>query len=369
MSEPKRLKICVYAIAKNEEKFVERFCESARGADLIIIADTGSTDRTVELAKECGASVFEICVNPWRFDKARDVALGLVPADVDVCVSIDLDEVLELGWREEIEKVWFEGATRLRYGYDWGCGIRFNADKIHARKGYFWHHPCHELLRPDPRTKEVFAETNNLLVTHLPDDQKSRGTYLELLEMSVKEDKHCPRNSFYLARELYFRGRTDEAIAECKRYLELPDATWHHERCYALRVIGKCYEGRGLFAEAEGWYQKAAAEAPFTREPWCALALLYYRQAKWAESFAAATRALGITVREWVYTVDPECWKAMPHDLASIAAWNLGMKEEAIRHTKAALEIEPENARIANNLKLMSPVVSPTTGEEFGWAS
>ena len=46
------MKIAVYAISKNEEQFVERFCESARQADIILIADTGSTDNTVEKARE-----------------------------------------------------------------------------------------------------------------------------------------------------------------------------------------------------------------------------------------------------------------------------------------------------------------------------
>ena len=66
------MKIAVYAISKNESQFVERFCKSAVDADLIVIADTGSTDNTVELAKEHGAVVYDICISPWRFDKARD---------------------------------------------------------------------------------------------------------------------------------------------------------------------------------------------------------------------------------------------------------------------------------------------------------
>jgi len=96
------MKICVYAIAKNEEQFVKRFCESAQDADMILIADTGSTDNTASLARAFGALVYDISVKPWRFDIARDTALCLIPGDYDVCVSLDLDEVLEPGWREEI---------------------------------------------------------------------------------------------------------------------------------------------------------------------------------------------------------------------------------------------------------------------------
>ena len=108
------MKIAVYAISKNEAQFVERFCQSAKNADLIIIGDTGSTDNTVELSKQHGATVYDICITPWRFDKARDAVLALIPRDIDICISLDLDEVLEDGWREEIERVWTNETTRLR---------------------------------------------------------------------------------------------------------------------------------------------------------------------------------------------------------------------------------------------------------------
>ena len=131
------MKIALYAISKNEEQFVKRFCESAKDAEVILIGDTGSTDDTVGLARECGASVAAIRIKPWRFDKAREAVLALLPDDVDVCISLDLDEVMEPGWREEIERVWTADTTRLRYKFDWGCGIAFFYEKIHHRHGYF----------------------------------------------------------------------------------------------------------------------------------------------------------------------------------------------------------------------------------------
>ena len=50
----KKLKICVYAISKNEEKFVDRWYESMKDADEIYVLDTGSTDNTISLLKEKG---------------------------------------------------------------------------------------------------------------------------------------------------------------------------------------------------------------------------------------------------------------------------------------------------------------------------
>ena len=178
-----KIRIAVYAISKNEEEFVKRFCDSARDADLILIADTGSTDNTVSVAKESGAVVHEIAIMPWRFDKAREAALALVPRNIDICISLDLDEVLAPGWRAEIERLWeFGKTTRMRYQFDWSMGVKFFAEKIHARSGYHWHHPCHEYIRADKRTNEQFVSTDKLMVQHLPDPTKSRGQYMELLK-------------------------------------------------------------------------------------------------------------------------------------------------------------------------------------------
>lgn len=346
-----RLKIAVYAISKNEEQFVERFCKSAAGADLILIADTGSTDNTAIKAAECGAMVYDICVRPWRFDKARDAALALVPGDFDVCISLDLDEVLEPGWREEIERVWAENTTRLRYKFDWGCGISFFYEKIHHRHGYHWHHPVHEYPRPDGRITEVYAHTDKLLVSHHPDATKSRGQYMDLLELAVKEDPRCPRNAFYHARELTFYYKWGEAILALGKYLEMPEATWPNERCYAMRLLSKSHAELNNIPEAIKWARIACAEAPGTREPWCDLAVISYRTGNWPECYSAAKTALAIENKELVYTMDPKVWGSLPHDMAAIAAYRLNLPQEALAHGIKAVELSPEDERLKSNLK------------------
>ncbi len=356
------MKICVYAISKNEAKFAERFCAAAAPADLIFVADTGSTDDTVALLEANGAKVAHINIKPWRFDDARNAALAMLPADIDVCVSLDLDEVLQPGWREEIERVWTPGTTRLRYGFDWGCGIVFKYEKIHGRVGYRWHHPCHEYPIPD-RITEQWANTDMLLVIHQPDPTKSRGQYLDLLRISIEEDPQCPRNAFYYGRELSFNRQWQAAIDQCKQYLDLPRATWPNERCYAMRVIGRCYQELNDYNSSLLWLRRAASEAPDTREPWCDLATACYRTSRWAECFGAALTCLSITHRELVYTVDPAVWGYAPHDWAAIAAWNLGLYEEAHRHALKAIELEPDDLRLRANLKFMAEKIAPRAQE------
>ncbi len=88
-TEP-RLSVCL--IAKNEERFLKRCLDSIRTvATQIVVVDTGSTDRTVEIAHECGAEVFH---SPWRddFSAARNEAL--THATGDWVLILDADEEL-----------------------------------------------------------------------------------------------------------------------------------------------------------------------------------------------------------------------------------------------------------------------------------
>lgn len=84
------LSVCL--IARNEEKNLPRALASIRGiADEVIVADTGSTDRTIEIAKASGAVV---CRFPWcdDFSAARNFAIS--QARGDWIFWLDADEEL-----------------------------------------------------------------------------------------------------------------------------------------------------------------------------------------------------------------------------------------------------------------------------------
>ena len=191
---------------------------------------------------------------------------------------------------------------------------------------------------------------------------------MDMLEVAVREDDRDPSHFFYYARELSFYGRwDDESIAALKKYLNMGAASNQNERCYAMRVMGKCYTEKGEWHEAEKWYLQAAGEAPNTREPWCELAMLYYYQRRWPECFAMSMRALQITDRALVYTCDPAVWGHWPHDLLSIAAWNLKLFDISIEQARLAVEKSPDDERLKANLKMVMGDLGVANDEAAEW--
>ena len=209
-------KVCVYAICKNEEKFIEKWYNSIKEADYICVLDTGSNDNSVKKFKELGIKVKKKIINPWRFDIARNESLKIIPKDTDICICLDLDEVMLPGWKDELLKIWNKNITRIKYLYNWKLDknnkplISFYADKIHAYNKYIWTHPVHEVLKPI--SFENIIQTDKIIINHYPDQTKSRSSYLKLLELSVKEDPNDDRNLHYLGREYMYYGKWNECI-------------------------------------------------------------------------------------------------------------------------------------------------------------
>ena len=93
-------KISVIIITKDEEQLIEDCLKSVGWADEIIVVDSGSKDRTLEITKKYTDNIF---FNEWKgFASQKDFALGL--AKNDWVLSIDADERISSKLKEEIEK-------------------------------------------------------------------------------------------------------------------------------------------------------------------------------------------------------------------------------------------------------------------------
>jgi tetratricopeptide (TPR) repeat protein len=349
------MKICVYGIAKNEEKFVARFMAGAAEADQVVILDTGSIDGTAERLRQLGAIVSTMEIQPFRFDVARNAALDLVPADVDICVSADLDEVLQPGWRAKLEAAWTPGTTRARYISNHlidAAGrpiVQFYNERIHARQGYRWAHAVHEIIKNVSGEPEKVIVCPEIVFDHHPDRTKPRKFYIDLLRLDVQENPTEARCLFYLGRELMTMGHNKEAIDVLVQYLNSPTATWNEERGAARRYIARCQVALGQHLAAIPTLYAAMAETPRSRDPFVQMAFVAYHMKDWEATRFHALHALSLPINVGGYTNEPFSVNEAPYDLAAIACAALGRYREAVRHSTEALKINPTDERLVQN--------------------
>lgn len=355
----KKYKISVYAISKNEEQFVDRWMDAVSEADEVVVLDTGSTDHTVEKLRDRGAKVYEEKIDPWRFDVARNRAMEKVSSNTDICVSNDIDEVFESGWRKKLEDTWRDEYTRVKYMFVWNHNEdhsikkQFPMEKIHRRHGFKWIHPVHEVLQYSGPDKEASVWIPDLVLHHYPDTTKPRTQYLPLLELSVEEDPTNDRATFWLGREYMYYKKYKESIETLKRHLLLPSATWKEERSASMRFIARCYDELNAEAEAKSWLFRSIAECSDIREPYLALARMGYKKQNWPLVYAMVQRALSIAKNTNSYLTEPESWGYILYDLGAISAYHLGLFEDSKKYAVKALSLNPDDERLKNNLELI----------------
>ena len=342
------MKIAVYSIAKNEAKHVERWAQSASEADVLVILDTGSEDKTVSIARSLGITTVSKQYEQFEFHKARNDAMDAIPEDVDYCISMDMDEVLLPGWREELEKTIKEHplATQFRYTFinsrlPNGEPLQtWDRSCVHTRRGARWRWPIHEILETNP---QILVRTN-LLMEHKQDKSKSRTQYIQMLKQATLDMPEDPRMSFYYGRELWYERRLEEAATELIRSLTLNG--WSYERSSSMCIIADC-----IPPDAEMWLLRACAETPDRREPFVDLADLYYQGGRYACGLGMAVRAISMANKNPSYVSEDGAWNHRPYDIAALCAYNINAIELAAEYGVQALLKDPDNQRLKDNLK------------------
>lgn len=370
------MKICVYAIAKNESKFVEQWVKSMSEADEIHVLDTGSTDDTVDLLKRLGVhvEVHNYADGEFTFDDARNRSLDLLPEDCDLAVCTDLDETFSEGWRKIVEREWTAAREKnpavVSAEYDYYYAMdengnptsRFNQFKIHDPKLARWVYHCHEVLKYE--VPHVVTFIDGIRLYHHQDRSKPRGEfYLSLLKKECEENPMDCRASHYLGREYMYHGRHEDAINEFMRHLSLPNG-WNAERAQSMRFMGRCYKELGNMHEAFFWFTKAISEDKCQREAAVELSEIAAQNGDFEVCAFAAQSALQIKNRTRIYITQESSWGALPYHLLSVGLTNKTEREweKGAIAASVALRMNPYNDNYRDNviaLNGQAPVYPP----------
>lgn len=230
------MKISVAMIVKNEEECLERCLESVKDADEIVICDTGSTDRTIEIAKKYTDKVFTDYV--WRddFSEARNHAISKCTGDWIMSIDADhellssMDEVRE--WAQKAEDAGMISA-KLMNCWDGDDGFHWREKLIKRDSHARWKGRVHECIMPASDFKTDIKQRIRYSINHQRDPDRN----IRIL----KKSEQTSRTKFYLGREYYERRRYKEAIQSLEGYLR--EGKWLPEMAEAHLTLARCYEG------------------------------------------------------------------------------------------------------------------------------
>ncbi len=311
--EAKLPSIAVYAIYKNEQQFIQRFLDSVQDADEIILCDTGSEDKTTEIINQykntfpqINIKVYSICVSPWRFDDARNTCLSLVNPDIDICISLDMDEYPMDGWKQYLSDHWESEYTRYYHKFKTFWADESESEhwheRIHARTGYTWKLPVHEILEYTGEEKVKWLP--DFWVYHKPDQNKIRSSYLPLLEQSVQERKDIWKSWSFLATEYLAVERYEEALNALDKALGLQDS----DKSYLNKMKYFVYKANHQVDLALLSLDNAISHMQYRREPYFEKARYLYELGRNVEAYFYFKQSEKIVDKIIDYHYDPAAW-------------------------------------------------------------
>lgn len=316
------MQTAIYTIAKNEAHNVDAFMSAANGAPVYVL-DTGSTDNTVDLLKASGANVKQQTITPWRFDVARNIALDMVPKNIDVCVSLDMDEVIEEGWQQKLKDQWRGNIGNYMYVASWQDkektvpSVISPRTRIHARHGFEWHRKIHEVIRPLPTTTEVRCDTD-IWVKHYQDDKQRH--YSKALDEVIEENPMDFDARLQRGGEMYQKQEWHKAIIDYMFYVRhlADDYTpiMRHRKAMTWVALAYCFHKIGNNDMMFRSFLFAIAEDPNCREAWTNIANVLSQTGNIPLAYGAAMTASNIKKAPEYACKDNFVWGDFPKNLA-----------------------------------------------------
>lgn len=355
-------KVCVYAIAKNESEFVEKWVQSMSAADHIIVLDTGSTDDTKEKLLSLGVEVYEKKYEHFRFDEARNDSLSLVPDKYNIRVCTDLDERFEKDdWADILRKNWDEERPRVVYHYVWSHtkdgqpGLQFDINKIHGiDPDLKWCGAVHEHLTFMSTGERAFTKfidlRNQITLHHYADFTKDRNFYIELAEERIQESPEDYQAYILLGNEYRVKGQPQKAIEKYLAVLDrLRDKMTIEEQAGVYYALGDAYFRSQDAVNAMASFSHGIAINKLYRDNYYGLAVIYLNNDMYDAAIGILKQALKITVQQFSWMEDPFTWTYALYDALGTAYYKLGDIPNAIAAAALALKYEPSNEVLQSN--------------------
>lgn len=327
-------------IVKNEEHCIKRCLDSVSNVfDEIILVDTGSTDKTVEIAKKFNCKIEHF---KWIDDFAAARNYSFSKSSTDYLMWLDADdEILPNDKLKLLELKAHLDADAYLMAYNYAhdefdnCSVRIFRHRIIKRGIATWQHPIHECMMFKPNCREF---TTDISITHrrgVIDIAKDVGRNLAILKKAVVANPTDQRLKFYCAKELGDAGKLEESIKWFKEYYKGSDwienmvngrfymATYLWQLGKESDAIDSCIEGIKLDANRAEFY--------------VTIGQIFYNRTEWSKAIPWFELAIKCTLPDTAGTVIIDNYTWTPRLQLSLCLNHLGRVKEAYEANEAAI--------------------------------
>ncbi len=337
-------------IVKNEAKILARCLNCVRSfADEIIIIDTGSHDKTRQIALDFTDKVYDFV---WcdDFSKARNFSFSF--ATCDYILWLDADDFIDQENCEKIKRLKQEINTASPPDCIMAKYITssqphefyYYRERILRKNfGFVWHEPVHEAITP--AGKIVYSDIE---ILHKKEPKPYSARNLNIYKKMLKNGiTLSPRAKYYYARELYFNGKIHKAIRKFDEFL-LDDGGWVENKIDACIIKSACYIHLNNYDKARSSLLQSFEFAPPRAKTICLLAELLIRQKNYstASEWLKIALTLPRTTNGWI---EPDYHNYRPYLNLSICYYYLNNISLARTYHNLAKSIHPNTPEIRYN--------------------
>ncbi len=203
----KRRKLSAAVITKDEESNIERCLKALVFVDEIVVVDSGSTDRTLEICERYGCRIVRA---DWK-GYGRNKQLAVDSVSNDWVLSVDADEEVTPELAREIEAVLSRDSVECGYKIRWlscylgewikhsGWNRRYKLKLFDRTKGGFSEAPLHETVKLKGKTGTLRSVLKHYTYPDLDTVVRKAHAYAEMAaEAMHREGRRCSISRAYL---------------------------------------------------------------------------------------------------------------------------------------------------------------------------
>lgn len=344
------LSVCM--IVKDEEEVLPRCLQAARRfADEIVVVDTGSTDNTMDIARQWADKVYTL---EWRddFAAARNFAfskgtgeyLMWLDAD-DVVTEENAEKIMELKRSMESTVDMVMMAYQVAFDEHGMPTFTYERERMVRRAaGFFWQGAVHEAITPGGNILHA-----DIAIEHRKQKPGDADRNLLIYEKMLERGETLePRAQYYYARELYYHARYEEAIERFTGFLDQGQG-WVENNISACQDMALCYQSLGNVDKALlSLLRSFAYDAP-RAETCCEIGHCFYQKRQFEVAIYWYETAASRPMAQSMGFVQPDCYGYIPYLQLCLCYDALGQWQTAAAYNEKAGACKPDDRAVLYN--------------------